>query len=122
MYDGYYCLSTWLCLELHVFKKLAKPMKDSWLNDLMREDPSEIWIFLKLEYIIKSGVYLLVPAYMKDMEEESTLCLLALACWHVHSFTGMRTYVFRFLMYTEDQLRHPALWTEQLLDSCTLHQ
>lgn len=31
-----------------------------------------------------------------------------------HSFTGIRAYFFEVLAYTEDQLRHPALWTEQL--------
>lgn len=52
--------------------------------------------------------------YIRDMEEESLL--FACACWQVHSFMGGRAYFFGILANTEDQLRHPTLWTEQLLD------
>lgn len=34
--------------------------------------------------------------------------------YQVHSFTGIRTYIFRTLVYTEDQVRHLASWNEQL--------
>lgn len=37
--------------------------------------------------------------------------------WQIHCFIGIRAYFFGILEYTEDKLRHPPLWTEQLLDS-----
>lgn len=57
----------------------------------------------------------------KDTEEGSFRSLPACSLKQVHSFTGVRAYVFGILMHTEDQLRHPALWTEKLLDSWTFH-
>lgn len=41
--------------------------------------------------------------------------------WQVHSFTGVGTYFLRIPVYTEEQLRHPALWTGQLLGPWTFH-
>jgi hypothetical protein len=40
--------------------------------------------------------------------------------WQVHSFPGIRNQ-FRILVYTEDQLQHPFLYTEQLLGSWTFY-
>jgi hypothetical protein len=36
-------------------------------------------------------------------------------------FAGIIASFFRIPVYTEDQLRHPASWTERLLDSWTSH-
>lgn len=59
------------------------------------------------------------------MEEESylSLCLLALtpAVKSIHSFSGITASFFRIPEYTENQLRHPALQTEQLQDPWTIH-
>jgi hypothetical protein len=35
------------------------------------------------------------------------------SCWPVHSFIGSRAYILRILMYTDDQLRCPVLWTHE---------
>lgn len=45
-------------------------------------------------------------------------CLLSL--YQVHSLTNITAYFFGILLYTEDHLRHPVSWTEQL-DSWTSH-
>lgn len=68
-------------------------------------------IFWSRKTHFKSGPHLLVAAYIKAREEGLALCLL------VHSFTGVRVYFFGIPGYTEDQLRHPSLWTQQPLDS-----
>lgn len=54
---------------------------------------------------------------MKDLDEGSACSLPA--CWQTHSFTGTRADFFGILKYTEDHIRHPALGTEELLDSWT---
>lgn len=41
--------------------------------------------------------------------------------WHTHSFTGLRAYFFGIPAYNEDQLRHPASWSEELLNSWDFH-
>lgn len=48
--------------------------------------------------------YLLVAAYIKDMEEVRSCSLPACpqSQWKVHSFTGFRAYVLRVLMYAEN--------------------
>ena len=43
------------------------------------------------------------------------------ACLHLLASASAGTYFFRIPAYTEDQLKQPALWTEQLLDSWTSH-
>lgn len=50
--------------------------------------------------------------YVKDMEKVSALYLLALTVRQVHSFTGVRAYFFGMVTYTQNQLRHPTLWTK----------
>lgn len=47
-------------------------------------------------------------------DKGSSLCLFAPT---VYSFTSLRAYFYRILAYIEDQVRHAASWTEQLLDS-----
>lgn len=34
---------------------------------------------------------------------------------------GIKTYFFGMTIYTEDQLRHPALWNEEMSNTWTLH-
>lgn len=59
----------------------------------------------------------------KNMEKGGFLFLpcLPLPCQQVCSFTGIKGY-FGILEYTEDQLTHSALCTEQLQDSGTFHR
>lgn len=47
----------------------------------------------------------------KDTEE--SFCSLLSPCWQVHAFIDVKAY-FGILMYTGDQLRHTASWTEKL--------
>jgi hypothetical protein len=47
------------------------------------------------------------------------LILAACSFWQVHSFNSIRVCLFGILVCVEDQLRHAALWAEQLLDSWT---
>lgn len=60
---------------------------------------------------------LLVADYVKDKKKETfALCLLPWISWQVHLFTGIRVYSFVIPVKTEDQMRHPDLLTEQVLD------
>lgn len=72
-------------------------------------------IFWYGKIYLKSESYLLVAPYIKGMKE-------ALSRLHtlVHSFTGMRATFCAIPTFTKNQLRHPALWTIQLLDSWTV--
>ena len=58
---------------------------------------------------------------MKDAEKGSLPSLPAYSHWQVHSFTDTRAYFFRIPAYIKDQLKHPALWTEQLLNFWTFY-
>lgn len=55
------------------------------------------------------------------MEEGSllSLCLLAFPLTGKCIPSLALAYFFEIMAYTKDQLRHPALWTEQPLDSWT---
>ena len=63
---------------------------------------------------LESGPYLLLETYIRTTEE-GRICSLP-ACTHFAS-TSVRTYFFRIPAYIDGQLRHPASWAEQLLDS-----
>lgn len=51
--------------------------------------------------------------YMNDMEERSSCSLPACppSRWQLHFFTGIRDCFLRIMAYTEDNLRHPFLQT-----------
>jgi hypothetical protein len=53
--------------------------------------------------------------------EKGSLLSLSLLALTLTAFTAIAAYIFGILEYTEDQLRHPAQWTEQLLDSWNFH-
>lgn len=64
-----------------------------------------------------SVAHLLVGAYVRTWgKEASAHCLLSLAC-QVPSSTGICAYFFGIPRSTEDPLRQPTSWAEQLLDS-----
>lgn len=56
-------------------------------------------------------------------KEAASRCLLAPTLSHqkAHSFTGIRAYPICISMCTEDQMRHSASRTEELLDSWIFH-
>ena len=67
--------------------------------------------------------YFFLVAWIKGLEEEvfTSLCLLVLILnGQVYSFTAIRAYFFKIMAYIEDQVRHSALWTKQLLSSWTV--
>jgi hypothetical protein len=58
----------------------------------------------------------------KDMEERSACSLLVFSVhWRPRHSLFSHSYIFGILAPTEDQLRHPASGTKQLLDSWTFH-
>lgn len=65
-----------------------------------------------------------MTAFIKATKEGSFSFLPV--CPHSHLltslFTGIRAYRFVISTCTENQLRQPALWTAQLLDSWPFHQ
>lgn len=71
---------------------------------------------------LKSGPHLLMAGYIKDTEGGRSCSLPACSRSHQqeHPFTGSESTSSGFRP-TEDQLRHPATWTEQSLDSQTVH-
>lgn len=67
--------------------------------DLIQEDKSLIWA------IPSAGIL------CKDIEEGNFICL-PICHALLRCFTGLGACIFGIPGYTEDWLRHPALWTE----------
>lgn len=82
-----------------------------------------LWIIWGGKTHLKSGPPFLVVAFIKDMEEGSfgSLPASSHSSWPVDSSTEIWAYFFGIIMNIEDQLRHPVLWTKQLLGSWTFH-
>lgn len=97
--------------------------KFSQLNHLTRKDPPLIQIF---EVGRPTLIWATPSAGSLDKEHKrGKLCSLPAyphSQWQVHSFTGIKACFFGISTYTEDQLRRPASWTEQLLDCWTFHR
>ena len=57
--------------------------------------------FLRIEDTPKTGSYLVLPAYIKDMEEGSSLQRASpYSCQQVYSFMSIRTYFFSYQIFS----------------------
>lgn len=104
-------------------------MGDSWLHHLERKShlskafgverytciPYLLrWEVLPLIWVTPSG-----GSLYKGHGRKTTFAYFLLL--RTPFFAGIRAYIFWIMLYSEDQLRNPALWTEKLLDSWTFH-
>lgn len=117
--DGYTCLSTWLCLEWTTTQKLRANLWGSlgWFvfaslkvgeftsspGLRSRETHAIIWIWRQGD--LESGPYPLLKVYVRT---QKTFCCKSLYGHGRSSFALC-------------PLRHPTMWTEQLLHSWTFH-
>ena len=109
---GYSWLSTWLHLEWTKTQMAGHTCEGTFLKSFEVIRPTSnlgIWRHTYTRSFEMGNLPLIwtTPTGHGRWKLCSLLACL-LSHWQVHSFTGIRDYLW-FLVYTEDQLRHPAL-------------
>lgn len=110
---GRFCLLEVCRSTSNLFFKVGRYMTLIWIFEFRRH-MSLIW-FLRWE---DTSLIWTIPSPGKLYKPMEEIIFYPLPCQQVHSSIGIWVY-FRIPAYSEDQLRHPILWTEQKLSCWT---